>query len=370
MQVLVDTFFANEQNGHGGQRRAAQIAELVEQANLEIVYFEREILQTPLQRRLAGLSAIANPKTFLFIAKHHLNVGRSLNELAFCGFQRQLYDRVLAQHSETGIFLWEATKNYVASYLAKEKGFKVLALPHNVESLVLAENTFHGTLSTEIQALAAADIVFCISREETWLLRLNGANAYYLPYYPPRSIVDSLLKIRQVREKTSKNRFLILGSAGNEPTRQGMIEQIAWLKQIRQQFEFQVDIVGYRTESLKEYADRDFIVQGTVSSEQLETLLIQAKAALIHQTPSSGALTRIPELLIAGVPVIANLNACRSAQDYGGVYCYDDPIELLTQMTRSLFPPAVLERPLTAEKQFIQALYEFSQSEKSSKSST
>ncbi|GAP97597.1 glycosyltransferase family 1 protein [Leptolyngbya sp. NIES-2104] len=356
MQVLVDTFFDNQPNGHGGNRRTAQIAKLVERANLEVVQFERTFLKTPRERYLAGLSAIANPKTYFFIAKHRLNVARSLTGLSFCGFQRKLYEQVLEKHTGSPVLLWEATKNYIAPYVAKEKGFKVCALPHNLESLVPNQAAFFESLSTEANALAKADIVFCISREETWFLRLSGANAHYLPYYPPKAIVDQLIEIRQARKTTSNDRFLIVGGAGNPPTRQGMIEQITWLKQLRQQIEFQVDIVGFKTESLTSYCDVNITVHGAVSTEQLSKFMTHAKAALVHQTPSSGALTRIPEMLVAGIPVIANRNACRSAFDYAGIHCYESIIELLNLMQQPLEVFEIPPPPIAAEKHFIDCL--------------
>lgn len=353
MSILFDSFFEPSASGHGGNHRSAQILELIERSQLSITRLNRPLLSNVRDRYLAAIGAFVNPQTVGFMLKHQIQVQPSLKNVAFCGFQRQLYAQVLTQHSGSKLLIWEATKNYVAPYVAKDQNFKVIAVPQNLESFV--PDAFHESLSTEIQALAEADIVFCISREEEWLLRLHGANAHYLPYYPSSSIEQHLLAIR--RDRTSQNRYLILGSAGNPPTREGMIEQIQWLKQIRQHLSFEVDIVGYGTESLQEYCDETFVLHGGISDERLSTILMQAKAALVHQTASSGALTRIPELLIAGIPVIANSNACRSAFSYSGVYCYDDLLELLDHLKQPLeeFPP-LLPRPVAAEKRFIDAL--------------
>jgi hypothetical protein len=356
MSIVLDSFFDPSPVGHGGNRRSAQIVELLRRSQIPFTRFERQLLTTGHDRVFAAIGALCSPKTVRFILKHRIEVQPALRNLAFCGFQRQLYDRVLSQHTESNLLLWEATKNYVAPYVAKDRNFKVIAVPHNLEYFV--PGVFHESLSTEIQALVNADFVFCISREEEWLLRLHGANAHYLPYYPPQAIEQQLLSIRA--QRTPSDRFLILGSAGNPPTRQGMIEQIQWLKQLRFHLEFEVDIVGNKTESLKDYCDETFTLHGTVSDEQLTEFLIHAKTALIHQTASSGALTRIPELLIAGIPVIANGNACRSAFSYAGVSCYDDEFELLDRLTQSLAPPPTPPRPIAAEKRFIDAVQHLS----------
>ncbi|MBN8563400.1 MAG: hypothetical protein J0L70_22960 [Leptolyngbya sp. UWPOB_LEPTO1] len=357
MSIVLDSFFDPSPVGHGGNRRSAQIVELLTRSQIPFTRFERQLLTTGRDRVFAAIRALCNPKTVRFILKHQIELQPALKNLAFCGFQRQLYDQVLSQHTESNLLLWEATKNYVAPYVAKDRNFKVIAVPQNIEYFV--PDAFPESLSTEIRALVSADFVFCISREEEWLLRLHGANAYYLPYYPPQEIEQQLLNIRARR--TPGDRFLILGSASNPPTRQGIIEQIQWLKQIRPHLEFEVDIVGNKTESLKDYCDQTFTLHGTVSDEQLTALMTHAKTALIHQTASSGALTRIPELLMAGIPVIANGNACRSAFSYAGVYCYDDEFELLDLFTQSLNSPPSPPRPIAAEKRFIDAVQHLSQ---------
>lgn len=364
MDILLDTFFEANATGHGGNRRSRQIIELLETAQLSVVRLERTILNTAAARYGAALAALVNPKTWGFMARHRLKLAPSVLQLAFCGFQRQLYTQALKQHPGRKVLIWEATKNYVAPYVAKEQGYQVVALPHNLECFVPDDGNFHGDLATEIQSLAKADIVFCIAREEAWLLRLHGVNAHYLPYYPPQVVVQQLLEIRRSRQTQTPSRFLIVGSADNPPTLQGMLEQIEWLKQLQAQSPapdqdpqaWHVDIVGYGTDRLRQYATPNIQVHGAVSTEQLSQFLLQAKAALIHQSATSGALTRIPEMLLAGIPVIANVNAGRSTFDYHGVHIYDHPAELAALLVQPLATPALPQRPLEAERQLIQQL--------------
>ncbi|MBD1845991.1 hypothetical protein H6F89_21765 [Cyanobacteria bacterium FACHB-63] len=354
MTLLIDTFFAAKVDGHGGDHRTAQIAELIEQANLGTSKLDRTLLKTKLSRIFAGVNAVLNPATLNFIIRHQLKISYSGVAIAFCGFQRQLYERALQQHSGSKLLIWEATKNYVAPYVAEDVGFRVIALPHNLESLVPKQGAFFEGFETEIKSLAKATIVFCISREEEWLLRTKGIDAHYLPYYPPQPVLEKLLKVREARSTAPKHRFLVLGNAKNPPTRLGMIEQLEWLSRVRATVDFQVDVVGFGTESLKEQCDReDFTVHGSVDPETLNQFLINAQAALVHQRPTSGALTRIPEFLIAGIPVIANSNACRSTNGYVGVYGYDDWVELTDRISQPLEMPPLLPRPIAAEKRFI-----------------
>lgn len=66
-------------------------------------------------------------------------------------------------------------------------------------------------------------------------------------------------------------------------------------------------------------------------------------------------------MLIAGIPVIANSNACRSVFSYQGVYCYDNESELADLMSKQLDSLSVLQRPLEAEKRFTDCLQQLTQ---------
>lgn len=365
--ILVDSFSLTASYAHGGYHRTQQIAELVEQANFRVVPFQRRILATKRERISAGLAALFNPTTFQFVLKHQLKIRPSASSIAFCGFQRQLYRSVLQQHSEPKLLIWEATKNYVAPYVAAELGFRSIALPQNLESLACGQDIYPEGFETEIESFAKASAVFCIAREEAWLLNLKGINAQFLPYYPPRDRFEQLLQVRQQRQHAVQSYFLILGSASHPPTREGMIEQIEWLKRIQPTQPFVVHIAGRNTETLASFCDHpDFVLHGSVSEDQLTQLLIHAKAILIHQKAGGGAITRIPDMLIAGMPVIANGHACRSAFDYAGVYCYDDTIELQSRISQTLEKPEIPPRPTAAEKRFINCLVELAGAESQS----
>ncbi|MGH8000607.1 MAG: hypothetical protein ACREPR_14555, partial [Brasilonema sp.] len=278
------------------------------------------------------------------------------------GWAYRFYRKAFTKHSDVKLLLWEANREYclIAPYVAKDFQFKVLAVPHNIEALVpgntdpFTGKSFPLSLENELKCLSQADSVFCISREEQWLLRSYGIEADFLPYYPPKSILSELLEFRRIRDGLIANRFLILGTAYNPPTYLGMIQQIQLLNQINKNVDFHIDIAGYGTEQLKEYCDGpNFTLHGTVDQGKLNYLLSNVKAILVHQKAGAGALTRIPEMLIAGVPIIANSNACRSAFDYPGVYCYDNQVELAALVNKSLDFPPILERPVAAERRFI-----------------
>jgi glycosyltransferase involved in cell wall biosynthesis len=336
-------------HGHGGHRRTAQITELLHTANLEIQEIEH-ISSTPVQRYLFGLQ---------FLAKYRPRCHLSRPTISGCGQQYLNCLRAVEHYSGHKIMLWEMTFSYVPLYVAKNLGFRLIALPHNLESFVpdfidpLTGKSLPSSFENEINHLAQADRIFCISREEQWLLKLRGVAADYLPYYPPQPILENLAFIREQRQTSEKQRFLILGTAKNPPTLAGMEEQLQWLEQLC--FDAPVDVAGYGTEKLTGWGDR-FNVLGSVEPEKLEHLLIHAKAILVHQRAGVGALTRIPEMLIAGIPVIASSNACRSVFGTPGLYCYDSKSELQEWLNQELPLPPIFPRPAPAEQRFIEYL--------------
>jgi hypothetical protein len=142
-----------------------------------------------------------------------------------------------------------------------------------------------------------------------------------------------------------------------------MIEIIDWFRARRLPPNVTVDIAGLGTEELKPLLPASgFHLHGTVSPRQLEELLLRTRAMLAHQPQGCGALTRIPEMLAAGVPVLANRVAARSATHFAGVRVYDTAEQLarhLEALLESDWPmPPIPAAPAGAERTFIDALNE------------
>ena len=73
-----------------------------------------------------------------------------------------------------------------------------------------------------------------------------------------------------------------------------------------------------------------------------------------------GFLTRIPDMLVAGIPVIVNQIAARSTSGYSGVYSYQYPEELNLWLDKELPMPSLPEKPEYAEKAFIHSVLKYS----------
>jgi glycosyltransferase involved in cell wall biosynthesis len=200
-----------------------------------------------------------------------------------------------------------------------------VAMCHNLEALsphLVRKGRQRGLLDKEIGSLAGCDLVITISREETALLRSLDVNAVYFPYYPIREVLNRMLNVRSQRLKTTKKDILLLGTALNAETRTAMLQVInAWKRQNGGAHDHRLLVAGYHTERLRDEAGTDHGIDmlGSLTDDELDRRLSSVKACLCYQSSGGGALTRICEMLIAGVPVLANAHAARSYYNVKGI---------------------------------------------------
>lgn len=343
--IIRHSKFLSNPFGDGGSKRSAQIEELLKSGSL---IFENDNFELP-----KGLSKCQLFKLSLrairFIKKNvgwkeYPSLKAKIDAIKYFALRIPvILDKYKGKNT---CFVWESTVsgNYGYPYLMKVVGATVIGVPHNLESVVPTQrDTQTGVMApkwfyNEVERLKKCDAVFAISKEETWILRLFDVNAYYLPYYPPKDALDYLLKIREkrkIRANNAEKKFMLFGSATNPPTRKGMqslIDAISINKHT-----FSITVAGYGTDSL-EIMNNDCIrFMGALSSEQLETALIESDAVLIYQPPTSGALTRITEMLIAGIPVFANFDAARDLHNIEDVNVYKSFDDLFAYL--ELFEP-------------------------------
>jgi len=343
--------------GHGGAKRSAQISEILTQNGLT----DRLLPPTPEIKPIGKLMLLQRGIQSYFELPQF--PGFSINFLRKFGRERNTYKSEF-EDCKGGVFLWESTlpKHWNFFALAHASHLPVIALPHNLEALVprnasmMDDNpVVRKWFEKEVALFKHCSCVFTISREEQWLLRLQGVDAEYLPYYPVSSVVEYYNSIRSFREQNTTDDFmLMLGSASNPPTYSGMVECIQLFLR-RPQGDLTLHVAGYQTEALrKEFSSDDRIkIHGTVTNEQMADLLKRCRAMLIHTSPSTGALTRIPEMLLAGVVVVVNANAVRSWENIPGVWVYNTDEELESLLEKDFPSFGAPARPVAAEKRFV-----------------
>ncbi len=229
----------------------------------------------------------------------------------------------------------------------KESGIPVIATCQNIESLSYGQISFankQSIFNKELDTLALCDLVITISREDSWLLNNFRINTFFFPYFPRPQDQQRLLKIRSSRQKNKskiqKGNIILLGNAGNIATRRGMSKVIEyWEKNNLAWSTGKLLVAGYKTDiflkDLRAYKAVEFL--GPLDNQALDEKLQTVKGCLCYQDEGGGALTRICEMLLAGIPVLANTNAARTYYNMKGVieFCdLDDLRRALEQVER------------------------------------
>lgn len=311
----------------GGGLRSRQVAELVNDLVLPWVDLCTKRIRRPVADVLGSWGlCVADPSALHTTARMRRRVANRLREM----------ELLAEQFGFPKCILWENTRDHTSLLFARRYGVPIIALPHNLEALVSLEQVRysqsgkHARFEREVALLAQADAVFAISTWDQWLLGLFDVQSELLMYRPPRQRLPMLDKVRAHRADTeaSRDHVLVLGTAHYEPTRVGMTELVEQIETLVVGSGLNVIVAGAGTENLTHLASSSIQVLGTVDADVLLDLYRRAYAGVVYQRPASGALTRIPDLLAAGVPVLANTYAARSQQDQPGLSVFVDSYDL------------------------------------------
>ena len=209
---------------------------------------------------------------------------------------------------------------------------------HNIESLI-GEHVHEGKkmvlFQKELNLLLKARCVICISQEEYWLLKQYGVHAVYFPYHPVKQVEKTLLDIRKIRTSSMpRSVCLITGSMGNTPTRLGYLKLLEIMREKHPELLGDVLVVGFGVNRyLSDFKEYKVEIRSDVNWDEYQKILIRTRHCLCYQESGGGALCKIPEMLIAGIPVFANAIAARSYHNLTGVYEYQTISQLVSALT-------------------------------------
>ncbi len=354
----------NSFGSFGGAHRTAQVAELVQAAGFALEDIPLWDAKRPfLKNCFAGMSLVKNRRfrarlslsNVAMIGRHFLDLKQSLESLP-----------------NPRLLLWEHTNHSLVPYAANSLGIKTVAVPMDLASLSpdyrdhYTQSTGEQSLCCEIADLRNASEVFTISQEEHWMLGSLKVPCRWLPYFPPENLRKRMQRIREQRVQTSRREhLLLLGSAHHHPTRKGMYALANMLLSLNQKNRPTCVVVGQDTDKLDGPFDTPgFVKMGRISDEQLDDVMSRSIAMLVHQEAGPGCLTRIAEVLLAGLPVVANPIAARSYYGVDGVHVFHTPEELLRILGADLPEAPPMPRPLAMERVFQAALEQLHQSGK------
>lgn len=326
--LLVDLAFVDYDGWFGGKARSVQLKELIEEAGFT---FSRINLPMPNKLQVLWFGLLF----FLRFGYFKPFCYRSLVNSAYLFYR---YRKILRDNPQISMVIKEGTGygDLVLADIVKFYNRKIVFIPANIESLADYDNAWTHTIaktqrfSNEIRYFKKADAVWCISEEETWLLRIFGCNARFLPYSPPK-VLTTIIENRRLNRKADENfGFLTFGRFDNPLHRGGLLNFLTKLQQGKVKFPYKLKIAGVGSEYFASLVNglSDVKVLGELTDSELENCLLKCMGTLFWHQPSSGMLTRVPDMIMSGIPVIGNEDAVKSYLWMKGVDVWGDDMIL------------------------------------------
>ncbi|NVN98367.1 MAG: glycosyltransferase [Geobacteraceae bacterium] len=356
--IIYFSRYRADQVDNGGARRSAQLRQLLEGYDVAVVSSlvnkQHENARSPVKRSKILLDQAVRAFVRCRMRKYSEEFGRWL---FFSDRRANRWVQALQCRIKPSLVILDDPIFFPSLIrFCTKQGIPVIAHCHNIETLSrgqVSSNYQLELLRYELGLLTQCRGVVTISSEEAFLLRNLGITTGFLPYHPPEPIKQQLLHIRKLRIDTPKRDFLLLGSAGNVPTRKGMMQLLAAWERMGWASGERLIVAGYGTEVLREAASIpgvDFC--GDINDDTLAGLLIRIRSGIVYQEEGAGALTRIGEYLLAGVPVVVNNHAARSWHNFLGVIefkRFDELRNILTGLISIVPEVAIPSSPDSSE---------------------
>jgi glycosyltransferase involved in cell wall biosynthesis len=161
----------------------------------------------------------------------------------------------------------------------------------------------------EVMLHARAERSWMLSQVEQGFLRSLGLPAEYVPFYP---VGDAMTQLQDLRRRRSvatidPGLFVISGSPIHQ-NNLALAELLASLDLERLDAGVRIAVTGFdrRQIDFSRYASAKVQFLGRLDNAAFGDLLVKACAVLVPQIAGFGCLTRILEMLAAGIPVLAD----------------------------------------------------------------
>lgn len=329
--VFLPAFDPDAAFTHGGILRSRQIRD-----DLRPLFDVQVVIAGSARRpQLAEVALVLQA-----VARWRLSPAHAIHYLRF--------HRALAPHHAAGIrrcfFEHQFGLGRIGAMVALDLGFELTAIPQNLEAFMnwhqldpITRRRGWNSFTWEIEFFRRMNSVLALSREDTWLLRNLGIAAARYPYWPDAKTETHLAGLRAQRANhPPTGAILVLGSALNAPTIEGMNRLLPRLAGRR------CVVVGQGVSRFaSSYPAGTLEFHDSVDDATLDRFMVSAPCACIHQDRGSGALTRIRNLLLAGVPVIGSEMAARDYQDEPDVRIYSQFAELPPLVEAAVATPTV-----------------------------
>jgi hypothetical protein len=161
----------------------------------------------------------------------------------------------------------------------------------------------------EVMLYARAEQSWMLSQVECGFLRSLGLVAEYFPFYPVGEAMTQLQRLRARRSAATVDPGLFVISGSPIHQNNLALEQLLATLDLGQLGAgVRIAVTGFDKEQLDlaRYASAKIQFIGRLKNAAFDDLLVKARAVLVPQFAGFGCLTRIPEMLAAGIPVLAD----------------------------------------------------------------
>lgn len=308
-KVFLDLAHLREKLWTGGKYRSLQTYEIFEKAGFTFIEVEEPKRPGRFKMLLWALQGIV---------KFGIYRPFCLDSLRTTGYLYYRATHFTSIYPDVKVYLQEGTGFGAIQYvrMLKHFGKNVVLAPINVESLAPYPDSWTHSIpplerfAVELPYYKESSAVFCISLEEYWMLGIMEAKTFYLPYIPPTQLMSKIDERRDERKKRTKSGLLYFANWYNSPNYLGLKRLIEEGKHINRS----IRIAGFGIDKVRPLIEgkKEFVVLGELSEEQLEEELRSCEKVFFNHFPTSGMLTRIPELILSGIPIDGNLPALKA----------------------------------------------------------
>ncbi|MDD4869628.1 MAG: hypothetical protein PHR77_03640 [Kiritimatiellae bacterium] len=320
------TLFPATDMGHGGNHRTYQLKYDIQEAigggSVTLVSFLEWKAAHKVENRHSGLISSFFQNVRKYIRRKRENPVRLIHDTGFSimsfsdpNFLRY-YEATLCEDELPAVCIIEHIGLAGVIAINRRHGVRTFACPQNIEALdgCSFENSRWALRSAmydfanEVAVLSSCEERFMISRVESGFCEGLGYASQYYPYRPVGAITRRHEELRKRRclRKGQSGLLLLLGTAGHKTTREGMLWFLNQCKISGLPDGVKIDVCGSKTDKLLSAGENisGIKIHGCVEQADLDDLLVQADAVLCPQRRGFGALTKLPELACAGIPVI------------------------------------------------------------------
>jgi hypothetical protein len=241
------------------------------------------------------------------------------------------YRDLLKQHSPDVVVIEHSGFKDIIDHNHKH-GLPTIICPQNLDSLDLsnlpAKNlwTTHARLydlASELTVFERCERRLFISKVEAGFVQGMGLASEFYPYRAVGEIRARMIQVREERavQAQTKGLFLLIGSAHFPPIGDGLrwFAEEAAVHGLPQGV--RVVAVGRGTEKLipPQLRPAALELKGWAAQEELEQLMRLVQGILVPYRMGFGALTRLSELPVSGIPIIASEFATRGLESIDGI---------------------------------------------------